>query len=219
MKMLFLAALACATMALGACSDNDDNDAASATEGVVPGTNHKVLIAYFSEPLPDGTDANTSASRVVAGNRLYGSVEYMATVIGEATGGDMVRIQTETPYPGNFDDLAAQADNERQNGIHPTLSTSIEGFDNYDVVFVGYPIWWYQMPMPMYSFFDRYDFSGKTIIPFSSHGVSGWSGTIADIAGLEPEATMVDGFSTSRSNVASSAEEIRNWLRDINIIE
>lgn len=219
MKMLFLAALACATMALEACSDNDDNDAASATEDVVPGTNHKVLIAYFSEPLPDGTDANTSASRVVAGNRLYGSVEYMATVIGEATGGDMVRIQTETPYPGNFDDLAAQADNERQNGIHPTLSTSIEGFDNYDVVFVGYPIWWYQMPMPMYSFFDRYDFSGKTIIPFSSHGGSGWSGTIADIAGLEPEATMVDGFSTSRSNVASSAEEIRNWLRDINIIE
>lgn len=219
MKMLFLAALACTTMALGACSDNDDNDAASATEDVVPGTNHKVLIAYFSEPLPDGTDANTSASRVVAGNRLYGSVEYMATVIGEATGGDMVRIQTETPYPGNFDDLAAQADNERQNGIHPTLSTSIEGFDNYDVVFVGYPVWWYQMPMPMYSFFDRYDFSGKTIIPFSSHGGSGWSGTIADIAGLEPEATMVDGFSTSRSNVASSAEEIRNWLRDINIIE
>ncbi len=217
--MLFLAALACTTMALGACSDNDDNDAASATEDVVPGTNHKVLIAYFSEPLPDGTDANTSASRVVAGNRLYGSVEYMATVIGEATGGDMVRIQTETPYPGNFDDLAAQADNERQNGIHPTLSTSIEGFDNYDVVFVGYPVWWYQMPMPMYSFFDRYDFSGKTIIPFSSHGGSGWSGTIADIAGLEPEATMVDGFSTSRSNVASSAEEIRNWLRDINIIE
>lgn len=161
MKMLFLAALACATMALGACSDNDDNDAASATEDVVPGTNHKVLIAYFSEPLPDGTDANTSASRVVAGNRLYGSVEYMATVIGKATGGDMVRIQTETPYPGNFDDLAAQADNERQNGIHPTLSTSIEGFDNYDVVFVGYPIWWYQMPMPMYSFFDRYDFPGN----------------------------------------------------------
>lgn len=219
MKMLFLAALACTTMALGACSDNDDNDAASATEDVVPGTNHKVLIAYFSEPLPDGTDANTSASRVVAGNRLYGSVEYMATVIGEATGGDMVRIQTETPYPGNFDDLAAQADNERQNGIHPTLSTSIEGFDNYDVVFVGYPVWWYQMPMPMYSFFDRYDFSGKNIIPFSSHGGSGWSGTIADIAGLEPEATMVDGFSTSRSNVASSAEEIHNWLRDINIIE
>ena len=217
--MLFLAALACTTMALGACSDNDDNDAASATEDVVPGTNHKVLIAYFSEPLPDGTDVNTSASRVVAGNRLYGSVEYMATVIGEATGGDMVRIQTETPYPGNFDDLAAQADNERQNGIHPTLSTSIEGFDNYDVVFVGYPVWWYQMPMPMYSFFDRYDFSGKNIIPFSSHGGSGWSGTIADIAGLEPEATMVDGFSTSRSNVASSAEEIHNWLRDINIIE
>ena len=71
-------------------------------------------------------DANTSASRVIVNGDLYGSVEYMATVIGEATGADMVRIQTATPYPGNFDDLASQADNERQNNIHPALATDIE---------------------------------------------------------------------------------------------
>lgn len=103
---------------------------------------------------------------MIVNGDLYGSVEYMATVIGEATGADMVRIQTAIPYPGNFDDLASQADNERQNNIHPALATDIENFDDYDVIFVGYPIWWYQMPMAMYSFFDEYDFAGKTIIPF-----------------------------------------------------
>ena len=143
--------LLCATLAFASCGDNEDNDIDVPTEEVVPGTNHNVLVAYFSEPLPDGVDASTSASRVIVNGDLYGSVEYMAMVISEATGADVVRIQTATPYPGNFDDLASQADNERQNDIHPALATEIENFDDYDVIFVGYPIWWYQMPMAMYS--------------------------------------------------------------------
>lgn len=146
MRIYTYFALFCVSLILASCSDNEDNNISSPTEEVVPGTNHHVLIAYFSEPLPDGVDANTSASRVIVNGDLYGSVEYMATVIGEATGADMVRIQTATPYPGNFDDLASQADNERQNNIHPALATDIENFDDYDVIFVGYPIWWYQMP-------------------------------------------------------------------------
>lgn len=219
MRIYTYFALFCVSLILASCSDNEDNNISSPTEEVVPGTNHHILIAYFSEPLPDGVDANTSASRVIVNGDLYGSVEYMATVIGEATGADMVRIQTATPYPGNYDDLASQADNERQNNIHPALATDIENFDDYDVIFVGYPIWWYQMPMAMYSFFDEYDFAGKTIIPFSSHGGSGWSGTVDDIAGMEPNATMVNGYSISRSSVAGSEEGIRQWLERIGMLE
>ena len=219
MRIYTYFALFCVSLILASCSDNEDNNFRSPTEEVVPGTKHHILIAYFSEPLPDGVDANTSASRVIVNGDLYGSVEYMATVIGEATGADMVRIQTATPYPGNFDDLASQADNERQNNIHPALATDIENFDDYDVIFVGYPIWWYQMPMAMYSFFDEYDFAGKTIIPFSSHGGSGWSGTVDDIAGMEPNATMVNGYSISRSSVAGSEEGILQWLERIGMLE
>lgn len=219
MRIYTYFALFCVSLILASCSDNEDNNISSPTEEVVPGTNHHILIAYFSEPLPDGVDANTSASRVIVNGDLYGSVEYMATVIGEATGADMVRIQTATPYPGNFDDLASQADNERQNNIHPALATDIENFDDYDVIFVGYPIWWYQMPMAMYSLFDEYDFAGKTIIPFSSHGGSGWSGTVDDIAGMEPNATMVNGYSISRSSVAGSEEGILQWLERIGMLE
>ena len=153
MSLLFVSGL------ITACSENgpDNNGDNTDIEEVVPGTNHKILIAYFSEPLPNGIDAVTSASRVIVDGDLYGSVQYVATVIQEATGGDMIRIQTAQPYPDNFDDLAAQADNERQNDIHPTLATEIDNFDDYDVIFVGYPIWWYQMPMAMYSFFDKFD--------------------------------------------------------------
>lgn len=220
MKAYTLFALICAGLMSFSCGDSEDNTINVPVEDVVPGTNHRILVAYFSEPLPDnGVDATTSASRLVVNGDLYGSVQYMATIIGEETGGDMVRIQTTTPYPQDYTTLANQANQERQNDVHPELATSIENFDDYDVVFVGYPIWWYQMPMAMYSFFDEYDFAGKVIVPFSSHGGSGWSGTVDDIAGMEPQATMVNGYSISRNNVAGSADGIRQWLQEIGVVE
>ena len=205
-SLLFVSGLITACSEKGPDNNGDNTD----IEEVVPGTNHKILIAYFSEPLPDGIDAVTSASRVIVDGDLYGSVQYVATVIQEATGGDMIRIQTAQPYPDNFDDLAAQADNERQNDIHPTLATEIDNFDDYEVIFVGYP---------MYSFFDKFDCSGKTLIPFSTHGGSGWSGTLEDIRELVPDATMVDGYSISRNNTATSRDGVLNWLREIGMTE
>ena len=221
-KILYALALLAGTICLVVACSNDEPDTGNGNqdmEEVVPGTNHKILIAYFSQPLPINVDAVTSASRVTVNGELYGSVQYVATIINEATGGDMVRIQTLQPYPESYDDLASQANQERQNNIHPELATNIESFDNYDVIFIGYPIWWYQMPMAMYSFFDKYDFAGKTIIPFSTHGGSGWSGTLEDIAELEPDATMVNGYSISRNNTATSRDGILNWLQGIGMME
>lgn len=220
MKVYLSFALLCALLVFISCGDGEDNDTNVSTEEIVPGENHHVLIAYFSEPLPDnGIDAATSASRLIVNGDLFGSVQYMANIIGEATGGDMVRIQTATPYPQDYSSLAGQANEERQNNVHPVLATEIEDFDNYDIIFVGYPIWWYQMPMAMYSFFDEYNFSGKTIIPFSSHGGSGWSGTVDDIACMEPGATIVNGYSISRNSVEGSEDGIREWLQNIGMLE
>lgn len=218
-RLLMLVVSTVAASSFVACSsDNDGNSVPAGTESVVPGKNHKILVAYFSEPLPDGTDANTSASRLVVNGKVSGNVEYLAQLIQQNTGADMVRIQTSTPYPANYETLAAQANQERQNGVHPELATEIKNFADYDVVFVGYPIWWYQMPMPMYSFFDKYDFKGKTLIPFSSHGGSGWSGSLDVIKNLEPGATMVTGFSVSRTQTVSSSDNVRSWLERIGMI-
>ena len=203
------------------CSDEENgNSDLTDINDFVDGDNHNILVVYFSEPLPDnGVDAVTSASRVTVDGDVYGSVQYMATVIAETTGADLARIRTVIPYAENFDELAERADYERQNDVRPEITVPIDDFNSYDVIFVGYPIWWYQMPMALYTFFDEYDFTDKTIIPFSSHGGSSWSGTREDIAELEPGATMVDGYSISRNSVAGSADGIREWLGRIGITE
>ena len=89
--------------------------------------------------------------------------------------------------------------------------------DDYGVVFIGYPIWWSDMPQILYTFFDTYDFSGKTIIPFSTHGGSGFAGTPRTIQGLEPNATMLDGLTISRNNIQNARQEIIDWVNDLDI--
>ena len=177
---------------------------------------NKTLIAYLSYPLPDGTDANTSASRVIVDGELYGSVEYMVKVIQENTGADMFEIQPAVSYGDDFNSVADRALNEQENNVLPDLLNHIENLDQYDTIFVGYPVWWYDMPQMMYSFFDEYDFGGKTIIPFNSHGGSGFSGSVQEIAELEPNADVrTDGLTISRTVMASSENTIVNWLEKI----
>lgn len=177
---------------------------------------NKTLIAYLSYPLPDGTDANTSASRVIVDGELYGSVEYMAKVIQENTGADMFEIQPAVSYGDDFNTVADRALNEQENNVLPDLLNHIENLDQYDTIFVGYPVWWYDMPQMMYSFFDEYDFGGKIIIPFNSHGGSGFSGSVQEITELEPNADVrADGLTISRTVMASSENMIVNWLEKI----
>lgn len=197
-------------------SEEDVKKWAKGLDLTKPATSNKTLIAYLSYPLPDGTDANISASRVIVDGELYGSVEYMAKIIEKNTDADVFEIQPLESYGNDFGTVADRALNEQENGILPELLNHIENLDQYDTIFVGYPVWWYDMPQMMYSFFDEYDFSGKTIIPFNSHGGSGFSGSVQEIAELEPNANVrTDGLTISRTVMASSEENIVNWLDKI----
>ena len=98
----------------------------------------------------------------------------------------------------------------------PELATHIENVEQYDMIFLGYPNWWGDMPQPLYTFLEEYDFSGKTIIPFNSHGGSGFSNTIEEIKKLQPNATVRDdGLSISRNDVADSEQEITDWAKGL----
>ncbi|MDE7363285.1 MAG: flavodoxin [Ruminococcus sp.] len=197
-------------------SEEDVKKWAKGLDLTKPVTSNKTLIAYLSYPLPDGTDANTSASRVIVDGELYGSVEYMAKIIEKNTDADVFEIQPLESYGNDFGTVADRALNEQENGVLPELLNHIENLDQYDTIFVGYPVWWYDMPQMMYSFFEEYDFSGKTIIPFNSHGGSGFSGSVQEIAELEPNANVrTDGLTISRTVMASSEENIVNWLDKI----
>lgn len=113
----------------------------------------KILVAYFTMP-EDGTDADAGASRVVtADGDVQGNVEYFANIIAEETDADMFRIETVEQYPGDHEPLVDQSADERDSGARPELASHIENLDDYDTVFIGYPIWWYDMPMAMNTFF------------------------------------------------------------------
>lgn len=125
----------------------------------------------------------------------------------------------ENHYPtDNFESLEEIARAELDEGQRPVMRTELENLEDYDVIFVGYPIWWYDMPVVMYTFFDQYDFSGKTIIPFTTHGGSRLSGTVETIAELEPEAQVSDqALTISRNDVEGAASEVADWVASLNL--
>lgn len=181
--------------------------------------NGKTLVVYFGVPEnvdTNGVDAVAGASIVVKDGEKIGNTEYVADVIKENTGADLFRIEPETPYTTVHDDLVNLAKEEQNENARPKIKNSIENFEQYDTVFVGYPNWWGDMPQIMYTFFDTYDFSGKTIIPFSTHGGSGFSNTINTIKELEPDAEVNDdGYTVSRNDVKDAESEIIAWLGNL----
>lgn len=135
-------------------------------------------------------------------------------------GADLFSIQTSVDYPGDIDELIDYASSEQEEDVRPELTSHIENLDDYDTVFIGYPLWWYDLPQVMDSFFDEYDFSGKTLIPFDVHNGSRLSDTVETIQELEPDAQVItDGFAISQSTVAeeteSVAEEVSSWLQGL----
>lgn len=154
----------------------------------------KVLIVYFSQT---------------------GNTETVANFIHEAVGGEIVKLETEQTYPSDYDELVDFAQQEQRENARPALTTRIENIDEYDTIFLGYPNWWGDMPMPIYTFLDEYDLSGKTIAPFITHGGSGLSGTPENIKEEEPNATVTDGLAISGSSARNSESDVREWLSEI----
>lgn len=172
-----------------------------------------ILIAYFTADENTEVDAVTSASVVTVDGKDKGRVRAVADMIQEVTGGDLFSIQTSVQYPADGGKLIDYASQEQSDDIRPELITHIENLDGYGVIFIGYPTWWYDMPQVLYSFFDEYDFTGKTIIPFNVHNGSQFSGTISTIQELEPGATVIeDGFTVSERNVADAEGDVAAWL-------
>ena len=196
----------------------DDSTPANTPESSEPAeestVGNGILIAYFTygenAPLADGVDATTSASIQYRGDALTGNIGLVADMIANATGGELFSILTTEQYPDNYDDTldAAQA----EKGSRPELASHIDSLDSCDTVFLGYPNWWGDMPMAVYSFLDEYDLSGKTIVPFVSSGGSGFSSTIRAIENAEPDATVLEGLSISASRAPQAEDDVADWL-------
>lgn len=203
----------------------DSGDDASVSENSAPDSGDStasegsnILIAYFSVPETDGTDTAANASRVATEDGVVGNTQYIAQAIQQAVGGDLFAIETIQEYPGTHDALLDFAYNELREDARPELSGEIESLDQYDIIFLGYPNWNADLPMPLYTFLETYDFAGKTIVPFVTHGGNGFSRTISTIQSLQPDAVVLDdGFSVSRNDVENAAQDAMDWASGLDL--
>lgn len=151
----------------------------------------KILIAYFSET---------------------GNTDKLAQMIHEQTGGELFRIEPVTPYPTG-DALFDYAKSEQDNDERPEIAGTVENMAQYDTVFIGYPIWWYEVPQIIKTFLDEYDLSGKTVVPFNTHEGSRDGGTYRYIAEQEPGATVLEGLPIRGGDMQNDqTQTVREWL-------
>lgn len=196
----------------GVSSESDGQQTQPSSGAEKPGGGSRILIAYFTVPETDGVDTVAGASRVAKDGEVLGNTEFIAKEIQKNLGGDLFAIETVQKYPGEHQELLDFAYEELDKDARPELSGQIENMDGYDVVLVGYPNWNADLPMPLYTFFETYDFAGKTIIPFVTHGGSGFSNTVDTIKQLEPDAEVIsEGLSVSRNDVAKAQADVKEW--------
>ena len=223
-KRLAVMLCAAAMVSLAACqsgSGGSGSNGGGQTSGEgLSGDAGNILIAYFSVMETDGVDTVASASRVAVDGEVLGNNQYIAQIIQQETGGDLFAIETVQEYPTTHDPLLEFAYNEKAENARPELAAHIENLDSYDVIFLGYPNWNSDLPTPLYTFLEEYDFSGKTIIPFTTHGGSGFSRTIQTISELQPNATVIsDGLAISRNSVSDAESDVIDWVNGLNLTE
>lgn len=171
--------------------DTSGNNEESDTE--TPADNGKILVAYFSHS---------------------GNTKKIAEEIQSKTGADVFEIKTVNAYSNDYNTVLDEAKAELNDNARPELSEKVTDMSQYQTVILGFPIWWGDMPMAVYSFLDEYDLSGKTVLPFCTHGGSGLSGTDKNIQSEEKDAKVTDGLAISDSSLDDADGDIDKWLKD-----
>ena len=180
------------------------------------GENSGMLIAYFSwaenAVLEGEVDAMTSPSVSDPGN-----VQQLAGWIQEETGGELFSIQVTDPYPSDWDACLERANQERGQDARPALvEPQVENFDSYDRVFLGYPNWWYGVPMALLTFLEENDLSGKDVYLFCSHGTGGLDRSVEIITEAAPEANISDNiFDCYEEDAPASQGDIQDWVAEL----
>ena len=163
----------------------------TAQEGIPAATGGRVLIAFFS---------------------WGGNTRGVAEEIQRQTGADLFEIRLVEPYSSDYNTVLMEAQHDQHIQARPELAERVEDMDAYDTILLGYPNWWASIPMPIASFLEAYDFSGKQIIPFCSHGGGRFGQSLTAIAKLAPDADMGEGLSIHYSGGSSLAGDVSRWL-------
>ena len=219
MKKFLILILTLLTFSVAGCGDSQEKNSAektvepekisaenkSADEKI---SDKKILIAYFSR-----ADENYNVGTIEKGN-----TEIVAEIIESATHADMFEIKPVKAYPANYQECTEIAKTEQQENARPEIIGKVENFADYDVIFLGYPIWWGDLPMAVYTFLESYDFTGKKIVPFCTHEGSGLGGTEKNIADTT-KAEVLQGLAikgtVAHNDKDKAISEVDNWLKTL----
>ena len=163
------------------------------------------------------TDGQGGGNLLIAYFSWGGNTRGIAEEIQRQTGADLFEIEMVTPYSTDYNTVLDQAQEAQNNQDRPELSTHVEDMDQYDTILLGYPNWWASIPMPVASFLEEYDFSGKTIVPFCSHGGGRFGQSLTAITKLAPDAVLGEGLAVSYSGGSGLSEDVAAWLAENNI--
>lgn len=185
------------TLTMMSCSDNEPKTEIPGNDinTEVPG-NLKILVAYFS---------------------WGGTTQRMAQQIQQATGADLFRIEPVVPYPTEYTQCTQVAREEKDSNARPAIKNSVSGWDNYDVVFIGCPVWWWTTPMIIHTFCESYNFKDKTVIPFCTYAATYRDETLAEIVNSTPDAAHLQGLGLTSGQINQSA--INSWLKNIKVLK
>lgn len=219
MKKLFSAFLATVlAFSLAACGEAPSSGAASGSETPAPSS------GPASAPLaPSGSsEADTSSPQPEAGEQKgktlvayfswSGNTRQMAEAIARQTGAGLFEIAPATPYTQDYDELLDVARQEQGDGARPALSTQVENWDSYDTVFLGYPNWWSDAPMAVYTFLESYDFSGKALVPFSTSASGGFGRSLSGIEDSAAGAEVLEGLALTEGELEDMSDRVTAWL-------
>lgn len=168
------------------------------TRAQAPAPSGKILVAYFS---------------------WGGNTREIAEQIHRQVGGDLFEIKTVKAYPTDYRPTTDVAKQEQVDNARPALATKVPNMADYDVVILGYPNWWGTLPMPLFTFLEAYDFSGKTILPFCTHEGSEQGRSVTDLKRLCPGATVQDGLAIRGSRARRAQLEVTDWLKEHSLVK
>ncbi|MGI6232356.1 MAG: flavodoxin [Prevotella sp.] len=213
-KILTLALTAVMGFCGVSCAQNKTNDKTTKTnEAKTTNTNNKdttmkdkkTLVAFFSR-----ADENYNVGYIKKGN-----TQKIAEVIAAETGADTFHIETVRPYPADYMSCIKQAKQELRDNARPEIKGDVK-VEDYDVIFIGYPNWWGEPPMALYTFIEKHDWKGKTIIPFITHEGSGFGGTDQSVAAACKGATMLNGLAVQGKVAQAGADNtVKRWLKGL----
>ena len=215
------------TFSLAACGDSETQENTSEPPASVSGSTTEETSAPTDTETPaeepaeepseepaerETSTAGDSSSVLIAYFSWSGNTEQVAQIIQQETGGDLFEIAPATAYTDDYNELLDIAQQEQSDNARPELAGQVENWEQYDTVFVGYPNWWSDAPMAVYTFVESYDWDGKTLVPFNTSASGGFGSSLSGLEESASGAAILEGISFTERTLGDAQSEVTAWL-------